>query len=98
MRSISSMTLCAGTDGWTNRMFGDAAASVIGCEILDGIIGHLGIEARINHEAGAHHVERVTVGRRAGRGRRPGVAAGSWEIFHVDLLAPALRQLLRNKA
>src|SRR5262249_1599281 len=37
-------------------------------------------------------------GRRTGRGHRPGVAAGAREIFHIDLLAPALGQLLRHEA
>jgi hypothetical protein len=81
--------------GLTEITLGEAATSVIGA-ILHRIVGDLRIHAGIDDEAGADHQHRVAVGGRARRHGDAGVAARAWYIFGIDLLAPCLRQLLRD--
>ena len=65
-------------------------------KVFDGIIGDFRIHARIDHEARAHHENRVAVGRRACHRGHAGVAAGAGNVFGVNLLPPDLRQFLRD--
>ncbi len=63
-------------------------------EILDRVVGDLGVQAHIDHEAGAHHGERVAVGRRLRHFGVGDIAAGAGFVIDVELLAKGGRQFL----
>ena len=59
---------------------------------------HLGVEAHVDREAGAHHRERVAVGCCLGAFGVGDVAAGAGLVIDVELLAARYRQFLRDDA
>ena len=67
-------------------------------KILHRIVGHLGEQARVDHEPGADDQQRVAVGGRGCHhsGRR--VAAGARLVDDVELLAEAGRELVGHDA
>src|SRR5262245_48499178 len=67
-------------------------------KVFDRVMRDFRIDARIDHEARAHHEDRVAVGRRACHCGHAGVTAGAWNVFGVNLLPPDLRQFLRDDA
>src|SRR5437870_4143939 len=76
---------------WTRRGHCDR------CKVLEGIVRDIGVEARIDHEAAGGDEHRVSVGRGTRDCARADVSARAGDILHIDLLAPALRQLLRDE-
>ena len=69
-----------------------------GGKILDRIVRHLCIQARVHDEARADHHEGVAVGRNAGDLAGGGVAAGAGDILDKELLAEAVGKVLRDDA
>jgi hypothetical protein len=68
-------------------------------QILDGIVGHALEQALRDRDlGGVSHEDRVSVGRRLGGDIGAYHAAGARTIVDHDLLAPRLRQLLRDHA
>ena len=66
-------------------------------EVLVGVVGRLGVEARIDGVARRHEQDRVAVARRPGGGAHTEIAASPCHVLDVELLAELFRQLERNE-
>jgi len=67
-------------------------------EVLDGIVGHLGEQARVDKKACAHGDQRVAIPRRRSDHARRDIAARARLVHHVELLAETGRQLVGHDA
>src|SRR5262249_4004866 len=83
--------------GINEQTIGRARRLGDGREVTLGVVGRLGVEARIDGVARGHEQDRVAVGRRLGGGPHAEIAARSGPVLGVELLAPFFRQLLRDQ-
>src|SRR5215831_16830484 len=67
-------------------------------EIVIGIVGNFGVEARIDHEVAAPSKQRIAVRRRPSGGGNAEIAASPCQILHVELLSQAVGEFLRKQA
>ena len=69
-----------------------------GDEVALGIVGDLGVEARIDHEARGHDEQRIAIGRGMRRVAHADVAAGTGLILDVELFAELIAEFARQNA
>ncbi len=68
------------------------------CKILERVVGELFVEARIDHEGGRRHQDRVTVGRGVRSIAHANIAASARLVLDIELLAEIIRELLRQQS
>ena len=98
MSSISSFTVLAGNAGVHHQDVRRGGGQRDRREVLVGVVGRLGVEARIDHEARARDQDACS--RRARRLRdlrHADIAAGAGVVLDIELLLEIFRQLLRDQ-
>src|SRR5258707_3897938 len=98
MRVTRSLTVFAGSDGWTVRTHRRGDRKCDRVEVLEGIIGHFAEQGGIDDVALCNNEYSVPVGRRLGGLAHPNIAAGTGYVRDEKLLSNLFGQPLCDEA